>query len=56
MRYIGQKHCVDFDDVTAEALCTLTDAALTEQEHYSVEHLRDLAAENEAVARKLLEE
>ena len=56
MRYIGQKHCVAFENVTAENLCSLTDAALCEQEEYSVARLRSLAGENEAVARGLLEE
>lgn len=56
MRYLGQKHCVSFSDVTTETLCGLTDAALEEQEQYSVEHLRELASLNEAVARQLLEE
>lgn len=56
MRYIGQKHCVYFDDVTAENLCTLTDAALTEAEKYDVQHLHALACDNEQVARELLEE
>ena len=56
MRYIGQKHCVDFQDVTADALCALTDAALCDRETYSVEHLRDLAAENERIAALLLED
>lgn len=56
MHYIGQKHCVAFEDVTAGELCALTDAALGEKEAYSVERLRSLAQENEAVARALLEE
>ena len=56
MRYLGQKHCVSFAEVTPEALCSLTCAALEEQEQYSVEHLRELASQNEAVARQLLEE
>lgn len=56
MHYIGQKHCVAFEDLTAGELCALTDAALGEKEAYSVERLRSLALENEAVARALLEE
>lgn len=56
MRYIGQKHCVDFEDVTAENLKTLIDAALSQQEIYTVEHLHALAQENAEVARKLLED
>ena len=56
MRYIGQKHCVYFDDVTADNLCALTDAALIEAEKYDVQHLHALACDNERVARELLEE
>ena len=56
MRYIGQKHCIDFADVTADALRSQIDAALTQQEPYSVAHLHALAQENAAVARQLLEE
>ena len=54
MQYLGQKHCADFDSLTAETLCRLIDAALNEPEDYSVEHLRELAARNEAAARELL--
>ena len=56
MRYIGQKHCVEFENVTAENLCLLADAALRDPESYSVETLRRLAEENETVAKTLLEE
>ncbi len=56
MHYIGQKHCIAFEDVTAGELCALTDAALAEEEAYSVARLRSLACENETVARALLEE
>ena len=56
MRYIGQKHCVAFEDVTAENLRALTDAALNDREAYSVARLRALACENETIARGLLEE
>ena len=56
MRYIGQKHCVEFEDVTAENLCRLADAALRDPESYSVETLRRLAEENETVAKALLED
>lgn len=56
MRYIGQKHCVEFEDVTTQNLCALADAALQDGESYSVERLRTLAEENERVAKKLLEE
>ena len=56
MRYIGQKHCIDFADVTAENLRREIDAAITQPEAYSVTHLHALAQENAAVAQKLLEE
>ncbi len=56
MHYIGQKHCVYFDDVTTENLCALIDSALSQAEPYSVEHLRELAQENAQVARDLLQE
>lgn len=56
MHYIGQKHCVYFDDVTGENLCALTDAALSERQAYDVRHLQQLVKENETVARALLEE
>lgn len=56
MHYIGQKHCIAFEDVTAGELCALSDAALGENEPYSVARLRSLACENETVARALLEE
>lgn len=56
MRYIGQKHCVYFDDVTGENLCALTDAALAENCAYDVSHLQELVKQNETVARALLEE
>lgn len=56
MRYIGQKHCVYFDDVTSENLCALADDALTENCAYDVTHLQELVKQNETVARALLEE
>ena len=56
MHYIGQKHCVYFEDVTAENLCALIDGALTERNEYSVDRLRALAAQNEEIAKELLEE
>ena len=56
MHYIGPKHCVYFEDVTAENLCALIDGALTERSEYSVDRLRALAAQNEEIAKKLLEE
>ena len=56
MHYIGQKHCVYFEDVTAENLCALIDGELTERSEYSVDRLRALAAQNEEIAKELLEE
>ena len=56
MRYIGQKHCVYFDDVTSENLCALADDALTDNCAYDVTHLQELVKQNETVARALLEE
>ena len=56
MNYIGQKHCVYFEDVTAQNLCALIDGALKDPEVYGVAHLRELAGQNEQIARKLLEE
>ena len=56
LRYIGQKHCVYFDDVTSENLCALADDALTENCAYDVTHLQELVKQNETVARALLEE
>ena len=56
MRYIGQKHCVYFEDVTAENLCALIGGALHDTDAYSVESLRALAAQNEKIAKELLEE
>jgi polysaccharide pyruvyl transferase CsaB len=56
MNYLGQKHTVRFEDVTPENLTGLVHDALTDHEPYRVEHLRELARENEDVARALLEE
>lgn len=56
MRYIGQKHCIAFEDVTAERLTALIGQTLLDDEPYCVEHLRALAEENEEAARRLLEE
>ena len=56
MRYIGQKHCVEFDTMTREALLAQIGEVLSEPESYDVSHLRALAEENEQIARKLLEE
>lgn len=56
MRYIGQKHCIAFEDVTAESLTALIEQTLADEEPYCVEHLRALAEENETAARRLLEE
>ena len=56
MRYIGQKHCIAFEDVTQERLTELIGQTLADDEPYCVEHLRQLAAENESAARALLED
>ena len=42
--------------LTAENLCALIDGALGDTGSYSVERLRTLAAQNEEIAKKLLEE
>ena len=56
MAYLGQKHCIELADVTTDALCALVEQAMQTAEPYSTERLKALAAENEAVARRLLEE
>ena len=56
MAYLGQKHCIELGDVTKDALCALVEQAMQTAEPYSTERLKALAAENEAVARRLLEE
>ena len=56
MRYIGQKHCIAFEDVTQEKLTELIGQTLADDEPYCVEYLRQLAAENESAARALLED
>ena len=56
MAYLGQKHCMELDDVTKDSLCTLIDDAMQTAQPYSTDRLRRLAAENEEAARKLLEE
>ena len=56
MAYLGQKHCIELADVTTDALCALVERAMQTAEPYSTERLKALAAENEAVARRLLEE
>ena len=56
MRYIGQKHCIAFEDVTQERLTELIGQTLADDVPYCVEHLRQLAAENESAARALLED
>ena len=56
MRYIGQKHCIAFEDVTSERLTALIGETLADDAPYCVEHLRRLAEENEEAARRLLEE
>ena len=56
MAYLGQKHCMELDDVTKDSLCALIDDAMQTAQPYSTDLLRRLAAENEEAARKLLEE
>ena len=56
MAYLGQKHCIELADVTKDALCALVEQTMQTAEPYSTERLKALAAENEAVARRLLEE
>ena len=56
MAYLGQKHCMELDDVTKDSLCALIDDAMQTAQPYSTDRLRRLAAENEEAARKLLEE
>lgn len=56
MRYLGQKHCIAFEDVTAESLTALIEETLADTQPYQVEHLRQLADKNEEAARRLLEE
>jgi len=55
--YLHQDRYIDLDDVTAEVLLDLDDRACAAQNDvYSAEQLRKLAAENETAARRLLEE
>ena len=55
--YLGQKRYTDLDAVTADGLIAMADAALAEGDNrYHAGQLRRLAEENEAAARKLLEE
>ena len=56
--YLGKKRYLALEDVTEEGLLQLVEDALNSgaDDGKTVEHLRELAAENEAMARKLLEE
>lgn len=56
--YMGKKHYMDLEDVTTERLMASIAEALAEGRDApeTIEHLRVLAAENEDVARTLLEE
>lgn len=56
--YLGKKRYLALENVTEEALLALVEEALQgrEDDGKTVAHLRELAAENGAMARKLLEE
>ena len=56
MAYLGQKHCMELADVTKDGLCALVTSAMQTAEPYSTGRLQQLAEENEAAARRLLEE
>ena len=56
MAYLGQKHCMELADVTKDRLCALVTSAMQTAEPYSTGRLQQLAEENEAAARRLLEE
>lgn len=56
MAYLGQKHCMELCDVTQQTLYALVEDTMRQSQPYSTERLKALAAENEAVARKWLEE
>lgn len=55
MAYLGQKHCMELENVTTESLRKLVEAAMQVTAPYSTQRLKTLAAENETVARELLE-
>lgn len=56
--YLGKKRYLALEDVTEETLLPMVEEALQsgEDDEKAVAHLRELAAENETMARKLLEE
>jgi len=55
--YLGQSRYAQLDDLTEESLHEMTEEALAEgRSAYSANKLRKLAEENEAAARRLLEE
>lgn len=56
MTYLGQKHCMNLEDVTEQSLCKLITDSMQAAQPYSTDRLRELAAENERAARNLLEE
>lgn len=56
MAYLGQKHCMELDDVTKDSLCALIDDAMQTAQPYSTDRLRRLAAEMKKRRAKLLEE
>ena len=58
MDYLGQKRYMPLCEVTEQRLLSAVEEALADGEDNasSVEQLRRLAAENEAAARRLLEE
>lgn len=57
MHYIGQKHCVYFEDVTAENLCALIDwGAHRAQRLQRRQIAQRLPQQNEEIAKELLEE
>lgn len=43
MAYLGQKHCMELDDVTKDSLCALIDDAVQTAQPYSTDRLRRLA-------------
>lgn len=55
MAYLGQEHCMELRDVTQAALYALAEDTMRQSQPYSAQRLKALAAENEAVARTLLE-
>lgn len=58
MRYLGSDACLPLEELEEKALLALTEQALTKTEDHKAmaEKLRALAEENQAAARRLLEE